>query len=98
VESDTAASAEHAAPVPATAEPPLLEPADLGAPELSVGELSVGELSVGAADLDDALFSLDDAEAWHSITLELSTEEIERLRVRAQAEGLSPEEFLRGLI
>jgi ribonuclease HI len=84
VESDTAASA----PEPATAERPLLEPTDLGTPELSVG----------AADLDDALFSLDDAEAWHSITLELSTEEIERLRVRAQAEGLSPEEFLRGLI
>ncbi|MEF3405648.1 RNase H family protein [Agromyces sp. CCNWLW203] len=86
VESDSAASA---AVEPAAAEPAPLEPADLGAPELAVG----------ASDVDDALFSLDeDAEAWHSITLELSTEEIERLRVRAQAEGLSPEEFLRGLI
>ena len=48
---------------------------------------------------DDALFSLDEApEAWHSVTLELSTEELDRLRIRAQAEGLSPEEFLRGLI
>jgi ribonuclease HI len=48
---------------------------------------------------DDALFSLDEApEAWHSVTLELSTEELERLRIRALAEGLSPEEFLRGLI
>jgi ribonuclease HI len=86
VESDTAASA---APEPTTDEPPLLEPADLGTPELIVS----------TPDVDDALFSLDeDAEAWHSITLELSTEEIERLRVRAQAEGVSPEEFLRGLI
>ncbi|WP_157002389.1 RNase H family protein [Agromyces laixinhei] len=49
--------------------------------------------------LDDALFSLDEEpEAWHTVTLALSTEDIDRLRVRAQAEGLSPEEFLRGLI
>ncbi|MBM7831434.1 ribonuclease HI [Agromyces cerinus] len=67
----------------------LPDPIDLGAPELALGE----------PDLDDALFSLDEEpEAWHSVTLELSTEEIDRLRVRAQAEGLSPEEFLRRLI
>ncbi|MFB6611974.1 RNase H family protein [Agromyces sp. NPDC056379] len=67
----------------------LPEPIDLGAPELALVE----------PELDDALFSLDEEpEAWHSVTLELSTEEIDRLRVRAQAEGLSPEEFLRRLI
>lgn len=91
VESDTAASAllEPAVAVPELVEQELIEPADLGAPELSID----------APELDDALFSLDDvAEAWHSITLELSTEELDRLRVRAQADGVSPEDFLRGLI
>ncbi|KRC58717.1 hypothetical protein ASE14_19530 [Agromyces sp. Root81] len=64
-------------------------PVDLGAPDFVVAE----------PELDDALFSLDEEpEAWHSVRLELSTEEIDRLRVRAQAVGLSPEEFLRGLI
>ena len=62
-----------------------------------VDEASDPEVAPGVDD--DALFSLDDApEAWHSVTLELSTEELERLRIRALAEGLSPEEFLRGLI
>ena len=52
-----------------------------------------------AATDDAALFSLDDApDAWHSLTIELSTEEHERLVQRARSEGLSPEEFLRGLI
>ena len=46
-----------------------------------------------------ALFSLDEApDAWHALTLELSTEEHDRLLQRARSEGLSPEEFLRGLI
>ncbi|RXZ46750.1 ribonuclease HI [Agromyces fucosus] len=67
----------------------LPEPVDLGTPDLVLGE----------PEVDDALFSLEEApEAWHSVTLELSTEEIDRLRLRAQAEGLSPEEFLRRLI
>ena len=48
---------------------------------------------------DDALFTLDDAAtAWHTLTLELSTEEHERLLQRARAEGVSPEDYLRGLI
>ncbi|PWC02921.1 RNase H family protein [Agromyces badenianii] len=81
----------------------MLEPVDLGAPELDVSapelDVSAPELDVSAPGPDDALFSLDDEpEAWHSITLELSTEELDRLRVRAQAEGVPPEEFLRGLI
>jgi ribonuclease HI len=62
-----------------------------------VDEASDPEVAPGTDD--DALFSLDEApEAWHSVTLELSTEELERLRIRALAEGLSPEEFLRRLI
>ena len=61
--------------------------------------VQASDLEVTPALDDDALFSLDEApEAWHSVTLELSTEELDRLRIRAQAEGLSPEEFLRGLI
>lgn len=48
---------------------------------------------------DDALFDLDEAAtAWHTLTLELSTEEHERLVLRARAEGASPEDFLRSLI
>ena len=51
-------------------------------------------------DTDEpALFSLDEApDAWHALTLELSAEEHDRLLQRARSEGLSPEEFLRGLI
>ncbi|MCD2442785.1 ribonuclease HI [Agromyces sp. SYSU K20354] len=48
---------------------------------------------------DDALFALDDlSAAWHTLTVELSTEEHDRLVQRARAEGLSPEDYLRGLI
>lgn len=48
---------------------------------------------------DDALFALDEvAEAWHSLTLDLSVEEHSRLVRRARDAGVSPEEFLRNLI
>ena len=88
----TTASAAPAAPVESD---DLLEPIDLGTPDLELAEIAAAP----EPELDDALFSLDEEpEAWHSVTLELSTEEIDRLRVRAQAEGLSPEEFLRRLI
>jgi ribonuclease HI len=54
---------------------------------------------VDAASEDEALFSLDELpEEWHTVTLDLSAEEYERLLVRARAEGVPPEEFLRGLI
>ena len=83
-ETDATAAAPALAAAPAPAEALVVDASD---PEVTP-----------TAD-DDALFSLDEApEAWHSVTLELSTEELDRLRVRAQAEGLSPEEFLRGLI
>lgn len=45
-----------------------------------------------------ALFVLDELAAWHTLTVELSTEELDRLVQRARAEGVPPEEFLRGLI
>jgi ribonuclease HI len=52
-----------------------------------------------AASDDEALFVLGEpVEPWHTLTLELSTEELDRLVQRARAEGVSPEEFLRGLI
>jgi ribonuclease HI len=52
-----------------------------------------------AASDDEALFVLGEpVEPWHALTLELSTEELDRLVQRARAEGVSPEEFLRGLI
>lgn len=52
-----------------------------------------------AASDDEALFSLDELpEEWHTLTLDLSTEEFDRLVARARAEGVPPEEFLRGLI
>lgn len=67
--------------------------------ELEPGLESGPEAAFAAASDDDALFSLDEpAETWHTLTLELSTEELERLHRRARADGVSPEEFLRGLI
>jgi ribonuclease HI len=74
-------------------------------PELDAGPDAVFDV---ASDADaafavtsraDALFELDEpVEPWHPLTIELSTEELERLVQRARAEGVSPEEFLRGLI
>ena len=66
-----------------------------------------GDLDVGASDddpiadgVDDvALFPIDDMpRQWHAITVELSTDEHDRLLQRARAEGVSPEDLLRGLI
>ncbi|UIP59160.1 ribonuclease H family protein [Agromyces marinus] len=48
---------------------------------------------------DAALFDFDEPEAdWRTLPLELTTEEHTRLVERARAAGLTPEEFLRGLI
>ncbi len=50
-------------------------------------------------DDDAALFDFDDPEAdWRTLQLELTTEEHTRLVERARAAGVTPEEFLRGLI
>jgi ribonuclease HI len=52
-----------------------------------------------ATDDDDALFSFQDPIAeWRTMALELTTEEHTRLVERARAAGVTPEEFLRGLI
>jgi ribonuclease HI len=54
---------------------------------------------IGVASDDESLFSLDELpEEWHTVSLDLSAEEYERLLVRARAEGVPPEDFLRGLI
>lgn len=48
---------------------------------------------------DAALFDFEDPTAdWTTLSLELTTEEHMRLVERARAAGVSPEEFLRGLI
>ena len=46
---------------------------------------------------DDTLFSFDEPE-WHTIELQLTTEELQHLTRRARDSGASPDEFLRGLI
>jgi ribonuclease HI len=67
-------------------------------PELDP-ELDEGPDGAFEAASDDALFTFDEsAAAWHTLTLDLSTEELDRLVRRARAEGVSPEEFLRRLI
>ena len=70
--------------------------------ELDEAEAVVDEgpdAAFDAASDDEALFVLGEpVEAWHPLTVELSTEELDRLVQRARAEGVSPEEFLRRLI
>ena len=67
------------------------------ADDLDIGA-SADDLVVDSAD-DLSLFPIDDmAQQWHTITVELSTDEHDRLVQRARAEGISPEELLRGLI
>jgi ribonuclease HI len=59
---------------------------------------SADDALVDSAD-DVALFPIDDMpQQWHTITVELSTDEHDRLLQRARAEGISPEDLLRGLI
>ncbi|ANJ26487.1 ribonuclease HI [Agromyces aureus] len=79
--------------------------APIDAVELELDAASVIDDSVpvaaeSAPDADDdALFSFDDApDAWHQLTVELSTEEHDRLHRLARDAGTSPEEYLRRLI
>ncbi|MFF2494689.1 RNase H family protein [Agromyces sp. NPDC058064] len=59
----------------------------------------LGGVGRDADEVPATLFDLDEApDAWQTLTVELSTEEHERLVQRARAAGVSPEEFLRGLI
>ncbi|MEV1130441.1 ribonuclease H [Agromyces sp. NPDC049794] len=82
------------------AAPMSAEPDAALEPELApAAELAPAEVAFAAASDDDALFSLDEpVDEWHTMTLELTTEELDRLVQRARAEGVPPEEFLRGLI
>ena len=64
--------------------------------ELEPAGAEVGELR---EDEEPTLFALAEDEAqWHTLTLELSADEHDRLIARARAEGISPEELLRSLI
>ncbi|MGI9822375.1 RNase H family protein [Agromyces sp. Marseille-Q5079] len=66
--------------------------------ELDAASVIDGSVPSEAPD-DDALFSLEDApDAWHQLTVELSTEEHDRLLQLARAAGVAPEEYLRSLI
>jgi ribonuclease HI len=57
---------------------------------------AAGEITEEA---EPTLFALAEDEAqWHILTLELSADEHDRLVARARAEGVSPEDLLRGLI
>jgi len=74
---------------------PEPEPEPEVEPELDAGPDAAFDDTSG----DDALFTFEEpAAAWHTLTLDLSTEELDRLVRRARAEGVSPEEFLRRLI
>jgi ribonuclease HI len=46
---------------------------------------------------DDTLFSFTEPQ-WHTLRIELTTDELSRLGKRARDNGSTPEEFLRGLI
>jgi ribonuclease HI len=63
-------------------------------------EASVIAVTVDDRTLEDAsLFDFDDpAVDWLTLPLELTLEEHTRLVERARAAGVTPEEFLRGLI
>ncbi|HXH34374.1 MAG TPA: RNase H family protein [Plantibacter sp.] len=50
------------------------------------------------AEDDGALFSLEPEPVWHSLSLEITADEQERLARRAREQGTSVQEFLRGLI
>ncbi|GAA1837073.1 RNase H family protein [Agromyces salentinus] len=68
------------------------------AAELEAASVIDASVPPDATD-DDALFSFEDApDAWHQLTVELSTEEHDRLLQLARAAGVAPEEYLRSLI
>jgi ribonuclease HI len=64
-------------------------------------EVELVETSLVVPEPDDTLFALDDAldeTEWHTIELQLTAEELQRLTQRARDVGTTPDEFLRGLI
>lgn len=74
-------------PAPDEVEPDAVEATPVAAP------------GVITQEAEPTLFALAEDEAqWHTLTLELSADEHDRLVARARAEGVSPEDLLRGLI
>jgi ribonuclease HI len=73
-------------------------PAPLAEP---VPGVELVETSSVAPEPDDTLFALNDAfdeTEWHTLELQLTAEELQRLTRRARDGGTTPDEFLRGLI
>ncbi|MFD4422680.1 RNase H family protein [Agromyces sp. NPDC058484] len=72
------------------------------AADVAPGASAVSAVEAAAADRaseEATLFDFDDPAAdWLTLSLELTTEEHTRLVERARAAGVTPEEFLRGLI
>ena len=62
------------------------------APETELGGTSLVEL-----EADNTLFAFDEP-GWHTLELQLTPEEFQRLAQRARDSGSTPDEFLRGLI
>lgn len=60
-------------------------------------EVELVESSPVTPEPDDTLFTFDETE-WHTLELQLTTEELQRLNRRARESGVTPDEFLRGLI
>jgi len=60
-------------------------------------EVELVESSLVEPELDDALFTLEETE-WHTLELQRTAEEFQRLTRRARDGGTTPDEFLRGLI
>lgn len=79
-------------------------PADVALESAVEADVDVDAEAAASADdargaADAALFDFEDVTAdWTTLSLELTTEEHTRLVERARAAGMSPEEFLRGLI
>lgn len=71
-------------------------------PEVELAsEVELIEPSPMESEPDDALFALGDTldeTEWHTLELQLTTEEFQRLTRRARDSGTAPDEFLRGLI
>lgn len=65
--------------------------------ETSVLEKAVPENTVLEPGADNTLFTFGEPE-WHTLELQLTPEEFQRLARRARDSGSTPDEFLRGLI
>ncbi|WP_353810486.1 ribonuclease H family protein [Agromyces sp. SYSU T00194] len=93
------ASATSASTAPAGATPAATKARSSATPASTSARGPAASARPDRADDDAALFDFDEPEAdWRTLQLELTTEEHTRLTERARAAGITPEEFLRGLI